>query len=355
MTAHRRNLTIGGAIMGALLLALIIPEFRRSAASLAHPDPVGPTVYSKSAIGHAAFLRLLAELDIPVEVSELGSGGHVGPDNVLIVAEPRSDDATLNEVKVMLNARNVLLVLPKRTGKPDHDRPYWLGEDILVSEEAVNRVLRLADKSGSIVRTGASQTIRSSVLKPILSTGGGILAGERRSSTGRVVVLADPDIISNYALTRGGNSVTAVGLIENLRAGRPESTVIFDEFVHGFSPKPFHLLGILFQFPFVLVSVQMAIAAALLVWAATARFGAAAAVTPPLAAGKRSLIDTGARLLVQTGRAPDLYARYIDEITRDTVAQVAAPPGADAAGSPQKIWQWRKEVLGEPRRHPQLD
>jgi hypothetical protein len=355
MTAHRRNIAIGAAFLAALLLAVIIPDFRRGAASLSHPDPVGPTVYSKSAIGHAAFYRLLRQLEIPVETSERGSGGHVGPDDVLVIAEPRTDDPTLNEVKVMLNARSVLLVLPKRTGKADAGQPYWIGEDHLLSAEAVNRVLHLADGSGAIVRSGTSQAIRSTAMRPIVTSSVGMLIGERRTPTGRVLVLADPDILSNHGLARGENAASAVNLVDNLRAGHPAGRLIFDEFVHGFSPKPFHLLGILFQFPFVLVTMQMGLAIALLFWAATGRFGAPDTVAPPLAAGKRSLIDTGARLLIQTGRVRGLYERYIEEMIRDAAAQASAAPGRDAAASPQQIWHWRKAVLGEPRRHTQLN
>jgi len=355
MTSHRRNIVMGAAVLGALLLALIIPEFRRGAASLSHPDPVGPTVYSKSAIGHAVFYHLLKELDIPVEISERGSGGHVGPDDVLVVAEPRTDDATLAEVKVMLTSGTVLLVLPKRTGKSDRGRPYWLAEDKLLSVEAVNEVLHLIDPTASIVRDGSSQAIRSRALRPTHTSSAGTLVGERRTQNRRIVVLADPDLISNFKLSRDNNSVTAVYLVENLRASHPGGVVIFDEFVHGFSPKPLHILGILFQFPFVLVTLQIGLAVALLAWAATARFGASVAIASPLAAGKRSLIDTGARLLVQTGRAPDLYERYVDEITRDTAAQVSYQPSREAVMSPQQIWQWRKEVLGATRRHTQLD
>src|SRR5262245_2990956 len=244
MRENRRNLAIGAAVMTALLLALIIPDFRRGAASLAHPDPVGPTVYSKSAIGLAAFYHLLQRLEIPVEISERGSGAHIGPDDVLIIAEPRTDDRTVDELKVMLNAPNVLLVLPKRTGKAAADQPYWIGEDHLVSEDTANRVLHAADHTGTVVRSGTAQAVRSAGLRPIVNSPVGILIGERRTSTGRIVVLADPDLISNYGLARGDNSVSAVNLVDNLRTGHPQGTVIFDEFVHGFSPKPFHLLGI---------------------------------------------------------------------------------------------------------------
>ena len=40
---------------------------------------------------------------------------------------------------------------------------------------------------------------------------------------------------------------------------------------------------------------------------------------------------------------------------RDTAAQVSIPAPSAAAISPQQVWQWRKELLGEPRRHTQLD
>jgi len=392
MTKPRRGLLLGSAALIALLAALIVPNFRRGAASLSHPDPVGPTAYSKSAIGHLAFFRLLEELDIPVTISESGSGGHVGPGDVLVIAEPRDDDATLGEVRVMLTARTVLLVLPKRVGEPDPDRPYWMAKDKLVAPENAAAVLHMVDKDATLVRapslTSVSgvpaiagspaiqkpQLVRSKVLRPLVASADGILIGERRTSTGRVFVLSDPDLIANYALARGDNSVVAVSLIEHLRGEKNDGEVIFDEFVHGFSPKPFHLLGILFQFPFILVTAQMGVAVLLLAWAATGRFGAPTPVAEPLAAGKRSLIDTGARLLTHAGRIPDISERYYEAVVRDTgrrmraargldlpavLAWLSQAPGAPSAptgiAAPQQIWKWRKSLLGESRSHSQLD
>jgi len=305
---------------------------------------------------------MLDALGIFTTISESGSGAHVAPNDVLVIAEPRTDDATLAEVHAMLTARNVLLVLPKRSGKPDPARPYWLADDKLLSDAAIGRVLHIADANATLVRdavppSGVSihkaQLIRSKVLRPVVASSDGILIGERRIGNRRLFVLSDPDLISNHGLARGDNSVIAVNLIQNLRAGHP-GTVIFDEFIHGFSPKPFHLLGILFQFPFVLVTVQMGVAIALLAWAATARFGAPVTLAPPIDAGKRSLIDTGARLLTQAVRIPDLSQRYVEEMIR-SVGQTSALPAPDARMTPQQVWTWRKELLGEPRRHTKLD
>jgi hypothetical protein len=377
MTASRRNVWIGSAVLAAMLLAIIVPNFRRTVASLAHPDPVGPTAYSKSAIGHAAFLDLLNELDIDARISENGSGEHVGPSDILLIAEPRSDQTTLPEIKAMLDARTVLLVLPKRTGKPDRDRPYWLASDKLVDENDVNAVLHLVDRDASVVRAaaissisaedaiegapsiGKPQLMRSKLLKPIVNTPEGILVGVRQIGNRRVFVLSDPDVISNHGLTRGDNPVFAVSLIQRIRWQQTGGVVIFDEFVHGFAPKPFNLLNILFQFPFVLVTVQMAAAVALLIWAATARFGAPASVAPPLAAGKRSLIDTGARLLTQARRTADISQRYVEAVIADTARCLRTPaeqvPDLPNAPTPSQIWQWRKKLLGESRAHTKLD
>jgi hypothetical protein len=381
MTATRRNTLLGSAVLAALLLALIVPDFKRAAASLAHPDPVGPTAYSKSAIGHIAFFNLLQDLEISTEISENGSATHIGPGDVLLVAEPRTDQTTLAEVKAMLDARTVLLILPKRTGKADRDRPYWLSEDKLLAEGDVQAVLRLVDANASIARVSAMsglasddsltgspsinkpQLMHSKLLRPMLAAPEGVLIGERRIGNRRIVVLSDPDIISNHALTRGDNSVLAVSLIQALMGERKyrtaNGTVIFDEFVHGFTPKPFNLLNILFQFPFALVTVQMATAIALLIWAATARFGAPLPVPAPLAAGKRSLIDTGARLLTQARRMPDLSQRYVEAVVADTARCLRTPvsqvPDLRGSPSPQEIWQWRKKLLGESRAHPKLD
>jgi hypothetical protein len=189
------------------------------------------------------------------------------------------------------------------------------------------------------------QLIRSRVLRPLLASPDGILIGERRTRTGRIVVLSDPDLIANFNLIRGDNAVLAVNLVEYLRTGHPDGDVIFDEFTHGFSERPFHLLGILFQFPFVLVTIQMGFATGLLVWAATARFGTPTPPSSPLEAGKRSLIDNATRLLAQSGRSPELSERYFEEMVRDTGRRLRAPSGLDLTA----LLAWLARAPGPPQ------
>jgi len=360
-----KRLLLAILVVGAVVTVVMLPR-----TEYAHPDPVGPTVYSKSAIGHAALFELLQRFDIPVSASEGGSGAYVSPNNLLVIAEPRTGQ-TLDDVRAMLVAENVLLVLPKRIGDADPNRPNWLGRDRLVAPEAAEEVLHLVDEQATLTRGGrldswpaqpfapgrlsisGAQLIHSTEIRPLLRGPEGILIGDRYFGRRRVVVLADPDLLANFALARGDNSTAAVNLIESLRKG-PAGTVIFDEFAHGFSERPLHILGVLFQFPFSLVTLQIGVAAILLAWAATARFGAPAPLPEPLEAGNRSLIEAGARLLDRPERIAEISQRYVEAQIRDAGQTSRTPPAhtLDPLRNAQQIFLWRKELLGESREHP---
>lgn len=144
------------ALLAVVLVAACVALVGRSATTIGHPDPVRPTIYSKSAIGHAGLYALLEDLDIPVRASEAGSGAHVSAGDILVIAEARINSATLVEVRAMLSAASVVLVLPKRSGDADPKRPYWLGRDRLLAEADVARVLHLVDPGGAVVRVNTA-------------------------------------------------------------------------------------------------------------------------------------------------------------------------------------------------------
>ncbi len=392
MTANRRRIWMGASLLAAILAAFAFPAVRRSAVSMTRPDLIGPTIYSKSALGHATAFRMLEDIGIPAEESNLGSGAHFDANSVTVIAEPRTDDATLDDVRAMLDAPTVLLILPKREGTADPKRPNWIGTDALIAESDVQRVLRLTDKGATVVRNASAaswvvssrfgnalpeirhtQLIRSENLRPLLASEDGILIGESRAHGRRLVVLSDPDLMANHAIARGGNAQIFVSLIENLRAGH-DGRVIFDEFIHGYSPRPFHMMGILFQFPFVLVTAQLALGVGLLLWAAMARFGMPRELPPAIGAGRRSLIEAGAGLLSRKGDPAALAARYYEEMARDAAVHLRAPAGMPlsdlltwlaesgkagavpgepqaanaqaAVRSAQQVYAWRRELSG---------
>jgi hypothetical protein len=169
------------------------------------------------------------------------------------------------------------------------------------------------------------QLIKSSRLRAVIGSDKGMLVGEQRGGARRLWVLSDPDVIENYGLGSAANAEFAVALIDALRG--EDGNVVFDETVHGFTDAGSSPLAILFQFPFVLVTVQGAAAVALLLWATMRRFGAPVAPPPPLAAGKRSLIETTANLFAHARHRPIILQRYIHEIVQDVGRQMHAPAG----------------------------
>src|SRR6202035_5219635 len=127
------------------------------------------------------------------------------------------------------------------------------------------------------------QMIEDGNLRPIIAGGGQMLVGERADRDRRIWILSDPDMLSNHGLLTGRNADFAIGLINALRP--PQGGVVFDETVRGYRTPSANPLTLMFQFPFVTVTIQILAAAALLLWATMRRFG----VPEPLPA----LLDSG--------------------------------------------------------------
>lgn len=371
-------------------LALLV----RDAGSVHHPDEAGPTIYSRSALGYAALYRTLAELGIPVaeNTAEAVPGTGTG---VVVLAEPNRDKDALAHVRAVL-ARTpaVLLVLPKRRGKADPDRPGMLRRQTLVPLDDAQRVIDLAESGATVERyaplqswharpplaasptTLEPQLAHGGTLQPLLSSADGILIGEIDRDGRRIVVVTDPDIFENHGVARGDNALLAVALVRSLRGAR--GRVVFDEVPHGFVSRPLGIVRLLLTFPFVLVTLQIALACALLLWSATARFGVPKPREPALPLGKRGLIEGGSRLLAYAGRLAFLLDRYAEAVLRETAARLNVPRGLTRpeltawlgrAGRPvpaaaesttvandepsalaaaRAIHRWRNDVLDEP-------
>jgi hypothetical protein len=159
-------------------------------------------------------------------------------------------------------------------------------------------------------------------LTPIIDSSLGQLLGEVEGSYRRTWVLSDPDLISNRGLQKGDNAIIAVGIIQ---AMMPEGgTVIVDEVIHGFRRDP-SVWRALFEFPIILITINAVAAAAILIWAATGRFGSPAPIDPPLKAGKATLIGNAAGLLQFGGHAAEILRRYLVVTFGDVARRVHAP------------------------------
>jgi len=299
--------------------------------------PVGPSTYSRSAIGHAGLLKLLQLRGIHAEASQGASLAKSRHGGLLVLAEPdQLTDPT--ELRLLLSAPRVLLVLPKWTGIADSDTPGWLGAasrlpmlaPISILQDAFPRnfgarglqnidppLTWLHNALGpSPTFDTPTQLLTGTSLDSVVESPAGILVAERQRAGNTIYVLTDPDVISNHGLAHG-NAAFALALIDRARAGGP---VIFDETIHGFRTIPRNKFLAIFSRPFAAATFAALVAIGLLAWSDGKRFGAPLPRPGGLPAGQLVLISTIAGLLDRGGHHKTVLARYV----RGTVSDVAA-------------------------------
>ena len=150
-----------------------------------------------------------------------------------------------------------------------------------------------------------------------------------RTDDRRLWILADPDVMQNHGLKEPANAQFSAKLINALRGA--DGNVVFDETVHGYLDTPNNPWRLPFQFPFVLATIQGALAVALLLWATMGRFGAPLSPPSPLQSGKHGLIANTAKLFEFAGYQPVMVQRYVHSIIRDVGRQLHAPAGMSEA------------------------
>jgi hypothetical protein len=342
--------------IAAAVVVFALTLYFMGGGQLTDPVAVGPSTFSRSAIGHAGFADVLQRLNIPILKSRHNSLEQATRDSVLVIAEPNPTLQADEAIRLLLKADTVLFVLPKWTGARSERKPEWLRQVSELSVSAVQRALRLVAARGEVVRESGQvtwttnwfaprvpdvvspiQLVRGDGLVPLIAAEQGILLGEIRNVNRRIWVLSDPYVISNHGLARSGNAELAVEIIARLRG--PAGVVVFDETIHGFVAGPANPFLLLFRFPFVIATAQVLLAVALLLWASTARFGAPQPAPVALSAGRQSLLQNVANLLEIAGHQQVILRRYIHETIRDVARQLHAPAGL--AGEQLIAWLQR--------------
>jgi len=325
------------------MIALGLVAFGGAAYFLIYGDPAterttGTNSFSYSAIGHRALVETLRRQEIPVRISRIDSAGRAGPADLLVVAEPRRNWVEANPARYLLPAHNVLIVLPKYTGLRDLVDKTWVRDTEQLDRATVGAVLRAVAPHSTLVRRTeadwrlnwfkATPTIKAPQLMtdngflPLISSAGGLLFGKIDRRDKNIWVLSDPDIFANHGLGKGENAALAVEMIRDLLP--PGGSVIIDETVHGFYHSP-SLWRHVFELPFVAVTLLLAAALAVLIWAAAGRFGAPLPSPERPPAGKLGLIETTARLLNAGEHAPYILKRYQEFVFRDIARRLHAP------------------------------
>ena len=325
-----------------LVVGLIAPE-------PADLDSAEADAYSRSAIGHRAFVETMRAQGVPVMVSRFDSGHRAGEQALLVVAEPRLDEETKTrsrKLQEMLGeARRTLLVLPKWSGREDPEHAGWLDRAELVPPTAVARALQDAKvPAGYALPTGdgvqscegapANPTLQRPQLlrpngqpglRPLITCANGWLLAEWEDAQGRrLLVLSDPDVLSNHGLGKGDNATVAWAVLAYARL--PGQTVLIDETLHGHEKIP-SLWRELFTFPLAVATLQGLFVVGFLVWAGLGRFGAPVPPPAPLSAGKGVLVENTAGLLRLGGHSAYTLGRYLESLKYEVARTLHAPAG----------------------------
>ncbi len=343
---HGRTLAwVVGLAVGSFTVGVVLAVF---GPAIATPRSAGADSYSRSAVGFDGLVKALEALDVPVLVSRNASARKAARAGVLLLLAPRdTTGAESREVRLedeVDRAGFALLVLPKWDVREDPRHRGWVSRVETKSTSEVEAVLASVGIQAQVRRappgrTGGAeghldvvptfapgaivQTVEGHDLEPLVWTADGSVLARSNERPG-LLVLSDPDLLSNAGLYRGDNLRFVLAALESARDGF--DTVVVDETLHGYveSPSLWHELG---RFPMVLVLLHLVLVLGVLLWAATGRFGSPRRVEPGLAPGTAFLVDRAAALLGQERLSGAAVERYLDGVLRRTARALGAPPG----------------------------
>ena len=315
-----------GAIM---VLAGWSPELRDR-------DRAGDHPFSTSAIGYNGIVQLLDAQGYPVEISRFKSNldGHYGL--MVLTLSTRGMHKALEDYELQ---PDTLIVLPKWSGMVDWTDPSRLKDTDLATESSVTSVLEALGIEAKTVRTDVPdyvstpfgrmalkpdlqmQLIQSEDLTPIVRTSDGALLSQVPDRD--IYILSDPDLMNTFGLAERENARFAMQMINMMRYSDDEP-IIFDATLHGFTRSE-NLLQMMFDIPFLGVTLVALAAALLLGWAASIRFGPPARETRAIALGKQALADNSAGLVTMARRETRMAPGYLSLIRRRLARQIGAP------------------------------
>lgn len=337
---------------------------------------VGSDSFSRSGLGHMVLRQTLAALDVPLLVSRHATLQRAGPGTLLVFAEPTftAGDELFDELRELdAPGAAALVVLPRRraeTTPADRGRLHRAGS---APVEDVERVLEWIGIDAGIVRSrpqiwhsslgvpdptlAEPQLMRGFSGRRLIWGEDGVLLGSVRLGAMQLYVLSDPDLIANHGIVDGDNAAVVVRALQELCAG--ERMLVLDETLHGHAQAP-SVWAELGRYPLLLLPLHLLLVAALVLWAAPARFGAPLRARPAIAAGKAFLIENIAGLLAMAGPSADALRRYARARLQLVLVRMQAP---DSLAKEQRLawvaarargcltdddWQWLADMLRAP-------
>ncbi|ODP39417.1 hypothetical protein [Sphingomonas turrisvirgatae] len=319
------------AMLGFLLTATYGDRFDR-------PRSNAPSPTSRYATGFQALFQLIEQAAGSAWLS--GDSEDRGEGLLVLLPNLRTQP---DELRAAMGGHEgpTLVVLPKWLTAPQRLRRDREDRHGMVPPAAIQRLMSALTQVEPHQEDGSTRLRYPSGLalkpfatsEPIQAIAGKDLVGLIEAPDGAAVlaeikgtnvyVLADPDLLNNVGLASGQNAQAAIALLRALDPDHP-GEVAFDIMLpHGAGGR--NMGQLLFEPPFVGVTIAL-LAAALLAGVATfSRFGPPRREPRALAFGKRALIENIVSLARRAGRTREGGGAFADAV-RDWAARRLALP-----------------------------
>jgi hypothetical protein len=337
-------IAVGIAAFAAMLvLGAYAPDLRSGKNGGAH-------ALSNAATGFSGLVRLAGATGRNAQILR---HGYLHDSEDLVVLTPEAAATDLTDVLSARASKVTLLVFPKWNAQRDAKKPAWVRvagllpkrepEGVLAPEtklkiarrKAGGEMLVTVPEHAAGVQFPAPpllQTASGDNLKPIVTDAAGrIVLG--RIGESPLYVLADPDLLNNHGIADQRRAAAALALLDFLNSTDAEA-VYFDVTLNGLgsSKSP---LKLMFDPPFLAVTLAIATALLLAGLQALARFGVPLRPQRAIAFGKTALVDNSAALVRKAGREARLGGRYAEVVRERMTALLRLPPTM----APEKVEQ----------------
>lgn len=316
----------------------------------------GGHALSKAAPGYAGIVDLLERADAPVELrrSKQSEIDEDYPSLLILTPTHRTKPAEIEELLAAQGGARVLIVLPKWQAMriPGQDqKPGWVSagfpatpDDQLLPADAFGSVdiqapqakaqMVAADVGGrqfSAYLPDNAQVVDGDAIEPLIAgaNGGAVLA---RVKDRDLYILADPDLINNFAFASRDKARAAAMLVDAVGEDAAVDALAFDLSLNGFGGQR-SLLRFAFVPPFIGITLCLIAAGLLALWQAWARFGPALKPQRAIPISKAALIANSADLIKQARRELDGADAYVHSQRIAIARRLHAPSGLDDAAT----------------------
>ena len=351
---------------------------------------------SRGVAGYAGIVDYAERTDVWVDVRrDVSEATPLGDDEgrTLLVLTP-DHGADPDDIAALIKAHGtepVLLVLPKWMTSPHETRKGWSGGGSVAGAHArlIPRkkfggrepevALITTRQAGSITLKGSGYQRGSATAQPgqwqVVIGGGTAMIGMPdvpldwtplgppaneaptardnenpalliRSANRRLYVLADPDLINNFAFASRERARTALAVLDMVAEDADAGGVAFDVTLNGLGGND-SFLRLAFVPPFIGITLCLIAAGLFAMWQAAARFGPARVPARAIPISKLALIESSAELVTQTHREADGAGAWLRG-QREALARALHAP-AHLSGDALDEWLDRRRPAQEGR------